>query len=59
MAMIAAGLPFIRPIMLYVWAPSSIRATSLRRTMDPSGFARTTIASNSTLVISRPCARTV
>ncbi|OQC28599.1 MAG: hypothetical protein BWX71_00748 [Deltaproteobacteria bacterium ADurb.Bin072] len=44
--------------MLYVWAPSSTLATSLRRTMDPSGFARITMFANSPSLSSLPCALT-
>jgi hypothetical protein len=54
MAMIDAGFPFIRPICLYVSAPSSMRATSPRRTAEPSGLRRTTIFANSSGVRSLP-----
>ena len=56
--MMAEGLLLNRPITLYTWAPSSTRATSRRRTVEPSGLARTMIAPNSSGEVRRPWART-
>ena len=58
-AMTAAGLPLKRANCVYVCVPSSMRATSFRRTTEPSGFSRTTMSPNSSGVTSRPCARIV
>ena len=57
-AMTADGLPLCRPYALYSCVPSSRRATSLRRTSEPSAFARTMISPNSASSSRRPLVRT-
>ncbi len=52
--MVMAGLPFSRLIVSSLAAPSSTRATSRTRSTDPSGLARSTMAPNSSGVVSRP-----
>ena len=42
----------------YMFEPSSIRATSRRWVICPSGVARTTMSPNSSSVVRRPCALT-
>ena len=55
MAIDAPGLPSNRLKRSDALAPSSTRATSLTRTVEPSGLARMTIFSNSSVLVSRPC----
>ena len=50
----AAGPPFKRVSRSRLAAPNSSRATSPRRSTDPSGLVRTTIFSNSATELSRP-----
>ncbi len=52
----AAGFPLRRAAKSYDSAPSFAWPTSLTRTSDPSGLARTTMSSNCAGVCSRPCA---
>src|SRR6266566_2178697 len=52
--MTAAGLPSWRPTALYSMVPSSMRATSLRRTSEPSRFVRRRMLPNSCSSSSRP-----
>ena len=40
--------------MSAIWAPSSTRATSLTRTTEPSGLARTMMSSKASASLSRP-----
>ena len=58
-AMTAAGKPLWRPIALYSIVPSSRRATSSRKTCEPSGLLRTTMFPNSSSLRRRPCVFTV
>ena len=39
----AAGLPLRRVVVRVAWPPSSMRATSRSRTVEPSGLARSTM----------------
>lgn len=55
MPMPTLGIPFINDSSLYVYAPSSILATSLRRTVLPSGVYLMMMFSNSSGVERRPC----
>ena len=50
--MLAPGWPFRREVMVRFSAPSSMRATSFRRTAAPSVVDLRTICSNSSLVCS-------
>ena len=54
-----AGLPFRRAVVAYDWAPSSMRATSLRRTVEPSALARSTMSPNSLVELICPGTTTV
>ena len=54
-----AGLPFRRALVAYDWAPSSMRATSLRRTAEPSALARSTMSPNSWVELICPGTTTV
>ena len=53
------GLPFRRAEVAYAWAPSSMRATSLSRTVEPSGRARSTMLPNCSTLASCPLTTTV
>jgi hypothetical protein len=55
MPMLNPGLPLEVLLTLWSRAPSSTRATSRRRTMEPSGRARTMIWRNSSGEDRRPC----
>ena len=52
--MASAGCPFALTMILFVFAPVSTRATSLRRTKLPSPEARTMILPNCSGVTRRP-----
>ena len=52
--MATAGLPSSRLKLSEFCAPISTRATSLTRSSEPSGLARTTMLPNSSGVVSRP-----
>ncbi len=54
MAIAAVSRPFRRLMESSCLEPSSTRPTSLTRTVEPSGLARTTICSNSAASVSRP-----
>ncbi len=52
--MVMAGWPFRRLWVSIDWAPSSTRATSRTRSVEPSGSARMMMLPNSSGVTSRP-----
>ncbi len=54
-----AGSPFNRLSVSMLAAPSSTRATSDRRSTEPSGLARITMSPNCSGVTSRPCVCTL